>query len=154
MKRFHGFLLALVLIFSVSTALAAQRVECSTGGFSVSLPDKFVEEACFGDPDLCFYWHGDMLTVQAYVSYQGEVAGSDLFQVLTGYETDYGTVSINGMTMLYTRTEEYGSICISYTWMDRGNQVSMEFSYDADDESAVQRARNSIINSISFDAGH
>ena len=153
MKRFHGFLLALVLVFSVSTALA-QRVECSIGGFSVTLPDKYVEEACFGDPDLCFYWHGDMLTVQAYVSYQGEVAGSDLFQVLTGYETDYGTQTINGMTMLYTRTEEYGSICITYTWMDRGNCVTMEFSYDADDESAVQRARNSIINSISFDAGH
>jgi len=154
MKRFHGFLLALVLIFSVSTALAAQRVECSIGGFSVSLPDKFVEEACFGDPDLCFYWHGDMLHVRAYSEFTGEVALSDLFDVLTGYETDYGRTVINGMEMNYVRTEENGSICITYTWMDRGNQVTMEFSYDADDESAVQRARNSIINSISFDAGH
>ena len=154
MKRIPGVLLALVLVFSVSAALA-QRAECAVGGFSVNLPDHFVEEAYnFGDPDLCFYWHGNMLTVQAYVTDQGEVAGSDLFQVLTGYETDYGTVSINGTNMLYTRTEEYGSVCITYTWMDRDNCVSMEFSYAADDESSVQRSIKSIINSVSFDVGN
>lgn len=154
MKRFPGVLLALILVFSVSAALA-QRAECAVGGFSVNLPDHFVEETYnFGDPDLCFNWHGNMLTVQAYVSYQGEVAGSDLFQVLTGYETDYGSVSINGTSMLYTRTEEYGSITIAYTWMDRGNCVTMEFTYDSDDESSVQRSIKSIINSVSFDVGN
>ena len=154
MKRIPGVLLALVLVFSVSAALA-QRAECAVGGFSVNLPDHFVEEAYnFGDPDLCFYWHGNMLTVQAYVSYQPEVAGSDLFQVFTGNETGNGHVNINGMDMLYTRTEDFGSICISYTWMDRGNCVSMEFSYAADDESSVQRSIKSIINSVSFDVGN
>ena len=149
MKRIPGVLLALVLVFSV-TAAFAQRAECAVGGFSVKLPDHFVEETDnFGDPDLCFYWHGNMLTVQAYV-----IAGSDLFQVLTGYETDYGTVSINGTNMFYTRTEEYGSVCIAYSWMDRGNCVTMEFSYAADDESSVQRSIKSIINSVSFDVGY
>ena len=154
MKRIPGVLLALILVFSASAALA-QRAECAVGGFSVKLPDHFVEETYnFGDPDLCFYWHGNMLTVQAYVSYQGEVAGSDLFQVLTGNETDSGAVNINGMNMLYTRTEDFGSICISYTWMDRGNCVTMEFTYDSDDESSVQRSIKSIINSVSFDVGY
>ena len=154
MKRLAGWLLAVLLVFSVSAALA-QRVSCPVGGFSVTLPDRFAELPLNPglDPDLCFYWQGSKLTVQAYASYQGEVAGSDLFQVLTGYETDYGPVTVNGMDMLYARTEEYGEVRISYTWMDRGNSVTLEFSYSQDD-SSVQGTVNDIIHSISFDAGH
>ena len=106
-----------------------------------------------GDPDLCFYWHGNKLTVQGYASYQGEIAGSDLFEVLTGSETESGYVTINGMNMLYARTEEYGDVIISYTWMDRGNSVTLEFTYSAE-ETSVQKTVTSIINSIQFDAGH
>ena len=158
MKRIPGVLLALVLVFSVSAALA-QRAECAVGGFSVNLPDKFVEEACFGDPDLCFYWHGDMLHVRAYSEFITSEGGiSDFIDVRPGYETDYGTVSINGTNMLYIRTEENGSICITYSWiamvMDRAVCNTMEFSYDADDESSVQRSIKSIINSVSFDVGY
>ena len=151
MKRLTGILLIL-LVFSLSAAMA-QRVECATGGFSVKLPDHFVEEAVSGDPDLCFYWHGNKLTVQGYASYQGEIAGSDLFEVLTGSETESGYVTINGMNMLYARTEEYGDVIISYTWMDRGNSVTLEFTYSAE-ETSVQKTVTSIINSIQFDAGH
>ena len=145
MKRFTGIVLVLLLVSCLSVALA-QRVECSAGGFSVKLPDHFVEEPATGDPDLCFYWHGNKLTVQAYASYQGEVAGSDMFEVLTGSEIDSGYVNINGMNMLYSRTEEYGDVIISYTWMDRGNSVTMEFTYSAE-ESSVLKTVNSIINS-------
>ena len=152
MKRLTGILLIVLLVFSLSAAMA-QRVECATGGFSVKLPDHFVEENLVGDPDLCFYWHGNKLTVQGYASYQGEIAGSDLFEVLTGTETESGYVSINGMSMLYARTEESGDVIISYTWMDRGNSVTLEFTYSAD-ESSVEKTVNSIINSIHFDAGH
>ncbi len=152
MKRLIGLLLVLVTVFSFSAALA-QRAESVAGGFSVNLPDHFVEGDTDGYSDLCFYWHGKKLTVQGYSSYQGEVAGSDLFQVLTGTETDYGTRNINGMEMWYTRTEEDGNVCITYTWMDRGNSVTLEFDYSAADES-VQNTVNSIINSIRFDAGH
>ena len=154
MKRLTGFLLALVLVFSFSAALA-QKVDCPVGGFSVNLPDHFreMEWDPLLDPELCFNWAGKKLTVQAYVSYQGEVAGSDLFEVLTGNETEYGPVTVNGMYMLYTRIEEFGQVRISYTWMDRGNSVSMEFTY-SEDEPSVENTVNSIINSITFDAGH
>ena len=117
MKRFTGIVLVLLLVSCLSVALA-QRVECSAGGFSVKLPDHFVEEPETGDPDLCFYWHGN-----------------------------------KGMNMLYSRTEEYGDVIISYNWMDRGNSVTMEFTYSAE-ESSVLKTVNSIINSIQFDAGH
>ncbi len=152
MKRFTGFVLVMLLVSCLSVALA-QRVECSVGGFSVKLPDHFVEEAAVGDPDLCFYWHGNKLTVQAYASYQGEVAGSDMFEVMSGSETESGYVNINGMNMLYSRTEDYGDVIISYTWMDRGNSVTLTFTYSAE-ETSVQKTVNSIINSIQFDAGH
>ena len=156
MKRLAGFLLVLAIVFSLSAALA-QWVDCPVGGFSVSLPDHFTEEIIdpYQAPDLCFFWHGKKLTVQAYISYQGEVAGSDLFQVLTGYETEYGPVVVNGMNMLYARTEEdwSGQVRITYTWMDRGNNVSLEFTY-SQDEPEVLKTVNDIIGSITFDAGH
>ena len=151
-KRAAAFLLALALCLSLSSALA-QRVDCPEGGFSVTLPDHFVWEPASGDADLCFYWHGKKLTVLGYASYLGEFAGSDLFEVLTGNETDYGWKTINGMNMYYTRTEEFGSVTITYQWMDRGNNVTLSFSYSADDASVLSTV-NSIMSSISFDAGH
>ena len=150
MKRLTGLLLVMALVFSLSAALA-DRVPCETGGFSVKLPDHFVEEPLRGVPDLCFYWHGSKLTVLAYASPQGEVA--ETFEVLTGDETESGYVTINGMRMLYTRSETPGNISITYTWMDRGNSVTMEFSWFPDDPS-VENTVKSIINSIRFDAGH
>ena len=152
MKRLTGVLLVLVMVFSLSAALA-QRVECPQGGFSVKLPDHFKESSGSYGADLCFFWHGKKLNVQGYASYQGEVSNSDLLQVLTGDETESGTVTINGMSMLYTRTEDGDDVIISYTWMDRGNEVTLEFTYAAEDTS-VQNTVNSIINSIRFDAGH
>jgi len=151
-KRAAAFLLALALCLFLSSALA-QRVDCPEGGFSVTLPDHFVWEPASGDADLCFYWHGKKLTVLGYASYLGEFAGSDLFEVLTGNETDYGWKTINGMNMYYTRTEEFGSVTITYQWMDRGNNVTLSFSYSADDASVLSTV-NSIMSSISFDAGH
>ena len=150
MRRIAGLLLTLVLVLCLSAALA-QRAECPVGGFSVTLPDHFVEEAVSPGSDLCFWWHGNKLTVQAYAIYQGEVA--ETFEVLTGDETDSGYVNINGMQMFYTRSETPGGICISYTWMDRGNSVTMEFTYSPEESSVISTV-NSIINSIRFDAGH
>ena len=154
MKRWLTLLVTILCVFSLSSALA-QTVACPVGGFSLELPDHFVEESFDPtlDPDLCFYWHGNKLTVQAYVSYQGEVAGSDLFQVLTGFETDYGPVTINGMDMLYTRTDDETGISIVYTWMDRGNNVALYFIFSAQDASVVKTV-DQIMNSITFDAGY
>ena len=150
MKRLTGLLLVLALVFMLSAALA-DRQPCETGGFSVKLPDHFVEEPEFYGSDLCFYWHGNKLKVQAFAIYQGEV--TEIFEVLTGNETDSGYVTINGMRMFYTRSESSGEIDITYNWMDRGNSVTLEFTYSADDAS-VGNTVNSIINSIRFDAGH
>ena len=150
MKRLLGLFVVLLFAFSFSVALA-QRAESPTGGFSVTLPDHFTEEPGYYSSDLCFYWHGSKLTVLAYVYPQGEVA--EPFEVLTGNETESGYVNIGGMRMFYTRSVDPSGICVTYTWMDRGNCVSMEFSWSADDPS-VQSTVNSIINSIRFDAGH
>ena len=49
--------------------------------------------------------------------------------------------------------ERFDEPIVTYTWMDRGNSVTLEFNYSASDES-VQNTVNSIINSIRFDAGH
>lgn len=148
MKRFAAILLAAVCMCSLSAALA-QTADCPAGGFSVWVPDHFESvqiDPLFG-PDLCFYWHGNKLAVQAYVSSQ---SGSDLFQVLTGNEEEYGSVTINGREMFYSMLNEFGSIRISYSWMDqsRGSSVTLEFTYSADDP--ARSTVDKIINSISF----
>ena len=151
MKRLTGILLIVLLVFSLSAAMA-QRVECATGGFSVKLPDHFVEESFDhgSGNDLVFWWHGNKLTVQAYSYYQGEgVDISELFQVLDSSDEDYGLVSINGKKMYYSRSGG-SEITVSYSWMNRGYNVTMYFTYSAS-ESSVINTVNSIINSIRFD---
>ena len=145
------FAFLLCLVFSVSLA---QTVSCPVGGFSLNLPDHFTEQPLTPqDPDLCFHWRGTKMTVLAYATYLGEVAGSDLFQVLTGTETDSGSTVKNGMNMLYAKGTDGGTSYLMYSWMDRGNNVTLYFYYPAGDDSCVSSA-NRIMNSISFDAGH
>lgn len=148
MKRIAGVLLSVMLMLSFASALA-QTADCPAGGFSVWVPDHFisVQPDPLSDPDLSFYWHGNKLAVVAYVSPQ---SGSDQFQVLTGNEEEYGPVTVNGREMLYSRAKEFGKITISYQWMDqsRGNSVTLEFTYYADDP--AQSTVDQIINSISF----
>ena len=64
MKRLAGLLLILMLVCSLSPALA-QTAECPAGGFSVWMPDHFeeVQPDPLSDPDQCFYWHGKKLAV-------------------------------------------------------------------------------------------
>ena len=153
MKRLAGCILVLLLILSVSAALA-QRVSCPAGGFSVKLPDGFSEGPTGGDPELCFYWYdgGSGLTVLGYVSYLGEIAGSDLFEVLTGDEQESGSKTINGMNMIYSLTQNGSDVSVMYSWMDRGNNVTLYFNYPAD--SSMRDTVKKIMSSISFDAGH
>ena len=44
-------------------------------------------------------------------------------------------------------------VTVTYTWMDRGNSVTLEFSWEAS-ETSVQKTVDSIINSVRFDSGH
>ena len=41
-----------------------------------------------------------------------------------------------------------GNVSITYTWMDRGNCVTMEFTYDSDDESNENSAAFNILNAV------
>ena len=154
MKRTFAALMLLALLCLFFGVALAQRVSCPIGGFSINVPDHFSEQPLSpDDPDLCLYWKGNKMTVLAYASYLGEVAGSDLFQVLTGTETDSGNTTINGMNMLYAAGTDRGTAYLMYSWMDRGNNVTIYFYYPAGDSSCVDSA-NRIMNSISFDAGH
>ena len=148
MKRIAAILLAAVCLCSLSAALA-QTADCSTGGFSVWVPDHFesVQPDPLSDPYLSFYWHGNKLAVVAYVSPQ---SGSDQFQVLDDSVVEYGPVTVNGREMFYSMAKEFGKITISYQWMDqgRGNSVMLEFTYYADDP--AKSTVDKIINSISF----
>jgi hypothetical protein len=153
MKRLAGLLLILMLVCSLSPALA-QTAECPAGGFSVWMPDHFeeVQPDPLSDPDQCFYWHGKKLAVLGYVTFQGQVSLTDLPQVLTGSETESGYVSFNGMDMLYVRSEEFGNVRITYTWMSGEYSVTLEFIYSAE-EASVQKTVDQIINSITFGIG-
>jgi hypothetical protein len=150
---------AAALIFAVLLSLLlgsalAQTVSCPVGGFSFTLPDHFREHPLSrDDPDLCLYWSGKKMSVLAYATYLGEVAGSDLFQVLTGTETDVGNTTKNGMNMIYATGADGETAYLMYSWMDRGNNVTLYFYYPAGDDSCLDSA-NRIMNSISFDAGH
>ncbi len=156
MKNARRMLILLVLLvccLSFSTALAGRK-PCPVGGFSLNLPDSFTEQPLSGEaPDLCFYWKSDKLSIQAYVLYLGEVAGSDLFQVLTGSETESGTVSLAGVNMLYASGVDALGAYRLYSWMDRGNNVTLYFYYKEGDASAPGII-NDIMGTISFDAGH
>lgn len=154
MRRIPAALMLLVLLCMFCCSALAQTVSCPVGGFSVSLPDHFTEQQLSAEePDLCFYWKGQKMTVLAYATYLGEVAGSDLFQVLTGSETDTGTTERNGMNMLYATGVEGSTAYLMYSWMDRGNNVTLYFYYPAGDSSCIDTA-DRIMSSISFDAGH
>ena len=154
MKRGASVLMLAVLFCLFCCPALAQTVSCPVGGFSVNMPDHFAEQPLSSEePDLCLYWKGKKMSVLAYATYLGEVAGSDLFQVLTGSETDSGTTNLNGMNMLYATGTEGGTAYLMYSWMDRGNNVTLYFYYPEGDSSCVDSA-NRIMNSISFDAGH
>ena len=147
MKRLTGLLLVLLLVFSLSAALA-QRVECPVGGFSVTLPDHFVEVPVSPGSDLCFYWHGNKLTVQSYAIYQGEV--TETFEVLTGNETDSGTDLRSGKQMDYVAgTATEGDYRI-YTWLDQRNQVQLYFLVSGRSD-AASPVIDAIMDSIAFD---
>ena len=154
MKRISAALILAVLLCLAFSTAQAQAVSCPVGGFSFTLPDHFSEQPLSReDPDLCLYWKGKKMSVLAYASYLGEVAGSDLFQVLNGTETDSGKTTLNGMNMLYASGVDGSTAYLMYSWMDRGNNVTLYFYYPAGDSSCLDSARR-IMKSISFDAGH
>lgn len=149
------FLAAVLLCLCLISSALAKTVSSAVGGFSLTLPEGFEEQSVSGsgDPDLCLHWKKGHFSVQAYASYLGEVAGSDLFQVLTGSETDSGMVTYGGMSMLYASGADSTGAYMMYSWMDRGNNVTLYFYFPEGDKDAASTVE-SIMRSITFDAGH
>ncbi len=154
-RRCLAAALALLVLAVPVFASAAQVASTPVGGFSLTLPDRFAPQSYSQDeaPDLCFFWRDNSISIQAYAVYLGEVAGSDLFQVLTGSETDSGLITLNGMPMLYAAGSDLNGNYFMYSWMDRGNNVTLYFYYPEGDRSARETIEN-IMASILFDAGH
>ena len=148
MKRLTGILLIVLLVFSLSAAMA-QRVECATGGFSVKLPDHFVEEAVSGDPDLCLLLQDENISLSVYVSDAGGLL-PDAFEVFTGDETESGTVVFGGVEMTYVAGQSSEGNYRIYTWLDRRNQVQFYFLITAN-RKASRKTIDSVMNSLEFE---
>ena len=150
MKRLPAFLVLILVLVFVSSALA-QSVTCVPGGFSLTLPDHFspIQDAR-QDDDLCFAWHSKALTIYGYATDMGrKLRAEDLFQVLNGTETDYGTLTINGQDMLYARGKDDQGAYALYSWMNGSTNVSLYFYYNAKNKNALLDI-DDIIHSLSL----
>lgn len=142
-------LCGLLAVFLAFPAYADQ-VSCPEGGFSLNLPSGFSAlSLSSSDPTLCAGWSDGALTVTVYRDYLGQVTVSDLFMVLTGNETYSGISSVAGKEMLCVAGEDPGTSWIYYTWMSDGWNVTVWFSWSADNPSGNSTAQ-SIMSSVSF----
>jgi len=148
MKKWFALLLTVLLVIAAVSA-SAQTVSCTSGGFSLTLPDDFskVSKSSADDPDLKLHYSNGSVDMAVYVSY----AGSDnSFQVLTGNEQESGQVRIGGVRMNYSRGSDSQGPWKVYSWISSGNSVSAYFIWYGDDTAALEII-DSIMNSISFD---
>ena len=147
MRKKTVCLLSLLLVLCFAAA-SAQTVYCPSGGFSLNLPDRFGEIAPQqpNDPDLVLHYSDGAVDLTTYVSFSGS---SDSFQVLTGDETEYGPVTINGMEMFRVRGLDANGPWISYSWIWAGRSVCVSFVWSGDEETALSVIRD-IMNSIVF----
>ena len=144
MKKWFALLLTVLLVVAAAVSASAQTVSCS-GGFSLTLPDRFskVSRSSADDPELELHYSDGLVDMAVYVSYAG--SGSS-FDVLTGNEEDSGRVTINGVRMNYARSSDSKV----YSWISSGNAVNIYFIWYGDADSALQ-VIDSIMNSIIFD---
>ena len=147
MRKLIASLLFLSCLFCAVSGLA-QTVECPSAGISLTLPDRFYEipHLPMDDPNLVLRYTDNAIDLAIYVSYAG--SGSS-FTVLTGNETEYGPVTINGMNMQYARgRDEYGPYA-TYSWTNAQNAVTLSFVWTGDDEAALS-VISDIMYSITF----
>ena len=145
-KSIASLLFLSVLLCAVSGF--AQTVSCPSAGFTLVIPDSFSEipHLPMDDQNLVLRYSDGAVDLAVYVSYAG--AGNP-FMVLTGNETEYGPVTINGTDMTYARgVDEYGPYA-TYSWMRAQNAVTLCFVWSGSDDAAL-RVINDIMYSISF----
>ena len=134
-KKCSALLLAALLLISAASALAQDAV-CATGGFSLTLPDSFVQvpPQPTDDPELCFRWQGGNITIEGFAVPMGKkVKLKDLYQILTDDVTDYGNLTINRQDMLYARGQDDFGTYNQYSWLNNGTRIDLYFYYTGKD---------------------
>ena len=140
MRKLPVVLLSVCLLLCVASA-SAQTVSCPSGGFTMTLPDRFMDvpRTSLDDPDL-------VLHMTDYVSYAGASTG---FQVLTGNEIEYGMVNVGGMDMFYARGLDAQGNWITYSWMEAMDSVTIYFVWSGNDDAALPLI-SEVMNSVVF----
>jgi hypothetical protein len=146
MKKLFSLLLLAAFLLCAATALA-QTVPVPQASVVLTLPDTFtpVPPSPGDDRSLILQLSDGTVDLAVYVSYAG--TGTP-FLVLTGDETEYGPVTINGMEMQYTRGNDESGAYASYSWLRGPDSVTLYFVWSGNDTSAL-RLISEIMNSIS-----
>ena len=147
MRKLPVVLLSVCLLLCVASA-SAQTVSCPSGGFTMTLPDRFMDvpRTSLDDPDLVLHMTDDVVNLTVYVSYAGASTG---FQVLTGNEIEYGTVNVGGMDMFYARGLDAQGNWITYSWMEAMDSVTIYFVWSGNDDAALPLI-SEVMNSVVF----
>ena len=150
MKKALSLLLTLLLLVPVALA-TAQTVSCPEAGFTLDLPKEYESLPVSTDePDLLLHLSNGKIDLTVYMSSVGRNASSDLFQILTGDELEYGSVVIGGVEMLYTRSRDDQGDTMMYSWIRDTDNVSLYFLWRGDESSALS-AIETIMSTIVFD---
>lgn len=131
MKKRFALLMTVLLLCAAAAPALAQEVSCPAGGFSLTLPDSFAAVSPLPrDQDLVFAWQGGGISLQGYATpMSGKVRFSDLYQILTGAETESGSLNIRGVDMLYARGVDGNGSYSLYTWLHKSVRVELYFYY-------------------------
>ncbi len=147
MKKLLSLLLFLSLLLLAFSA-SAQTVSVPSAGFTLTIPDSFSEipRSPADDPELVLRLADSSLDLTVYVSFSG---GGDLFQLLTGDESEYGSVTVNGMNMLYALGTDIQGNYKMYSWNRSRDSITLYFVWSGSQKEAL-RLVDSIMSSITF----
>ena len=148
MKKLLSLLLFLSLLLLAFSA-SAQTVSVPSAGFTLTVPDSFTELPGDPDnPDLVLHLADSGMDLTVYVSYFGRGTVNDLL-ILTGDETGYGSVTLNGKDMVWITGQDGRESFKTYSWLRKQDSVSLYFIWSGS-EDATLRAIDEIMSSISF----
>ena len=147
MRKLIASLLFISCLLCVVSGFA-QTVSCPSAGFTLALPDTFYEipRSAGDDRNLVLQYSDGSVDLAVYVSFAGS---NNPFMVLTGDETEFGPVMINGMNMQYARGYDGSGPYATYSWMRAQDAVTLYFVWSGNDDTAL-RLISEIMHSISF----
>lgn len=114
-------------------------MECPSAGFSFLLPDRFTvtDLSDSEDTDLCLLVESKNMSVSVFVSYVGKVDPDSIPFVLTGDETDMGSLRIAGREVQYIAGSSGGVSYYSCFWLKGKDGVTLDFSYTGKSSKAM-----------------